>query len=166
MTTSTRSASSGSTTIFQARRRCRAVTTHLPSSTSGRRLDASSSICRTSSSVNSRSTMRLRTWLLPELAQCRQLCVDLIESRAHGTEQAFAHLGRRNAPCGAGQQPKPEPLFESPDRVAERRLRNAELRCGPGEAPLLRYSEEGKEVIDVAAGIHESTSWVHASSTT
>jgi hypothetical protein len=33
----------------------------------------------------------------------------------------------------------------------ERRLRNTELRCGPGETPLFRHGEEGKKVVDVLA---------------
>ena len=89
--------------------------------------------------------------LLAKLAQRRQLGVDLIEARADGAEQAFARLGRRDAARGAGQQPKPEPLFESADGVAERRLRNAELRRGPGEAPLPRHRQEGEEIVDVFA---------------
>ena len=31
-------------------------------------------------------------------------------------------------------KPQPNPLFEPPDRLAERRLRDAELGRGPGEA--------------------------------
>ena len=90
--------------------------------------------------------------LLAQLAQRGQLGVDLVEPRADGPQQALAGLGRRDAARGAGQQPEPEPLFESADGVAERRLRNAELRGGPGEAPLLRHGEEGQEVVDVLRG--------------
>jgi hypothetical protein len=35
--------------------------------------------------------------------------------------------------------------------VAERRLRNTELRSGPGEAALARDGEEDKEIVDVLA---------------
>ena len=89
--------------------------------------------------------------LLPQLAQRRQFGVDLIERGPTVAEQAFARLGRRDAARGAGQQPKPEPRFESADGVAEGRLRDAELRRGPGEAPLPRHREEGQEVVEVAA---------------
>ena len=59
---------------------------------------------------------------------------------------------RADRPQHGGQQPKPEPLVESTDRVAERRLRNTELRCGPGDTPLFRHSKEDKELVDVLAG--------------
>ncbi len=45
----------------------------------------------------------------------------------------------------------PEPLLEPADGVAERRLRNAELRGGAGEAALARDGEEGNEIVDVLA---------------
>ena len=73
--------------------------------------------------------------------------VDLVEPRAHGAEQALARLGRRHAARGAGQQPQPEPRLEPADGVAERRLGDAELRRGPGEAPLPRHGEEGEQVV-------------------
>ena len=56
---------------------------------------------------------------------------------ADGAQQALARLGRRDAARGAGQQPEAEPLLQPADGVAERGLRDAELRRGPGEAPLL-----------------------------
>jgi hypothetical protein len=43
----------------------------------------------------------------------------------------------------------PEPLFESPDGMAQRRLRNVDLRCGFRETALSRNGEEGKEIVDV-----------------
>ena len=81
----------------------------------------------------------------------RELGLDLLEPRAHGAKQALARLGRRDAARGAGQQPKAEPLLEPADGVAERRLRNAELRRGPGEAPLPRDREEGKQIVEMSA---------------
>ena len=81
----------------------------------------------------------------------RKLGVDLLKPGTQGVQQAFARLGRRDAARGAGQQPKTEPFLESADGVAERRLRNAELRCRPGETALLRDREEGDEIIEVFA---------------
>ena len=67
-----------------------------------------------------------------------------------GVQQAFAGFGRRDAARGAGQQPDAQPRFESADGVAQRRLRDAELRRGLGEAALARHGDEGDEVVEVA----------------
>ena len=80
-----------------------------------------------------------------------QLGLDLLEPRAHGVEQALARLGRRDAARGAGQQPKTEPCLEPADGVTQRRLGNAELRRGPGEAALSRDREEGEQIVKVFA---------------
>ena len=63
-------------------------------------------------------------------------------------QQALARLGRRDAARGAGQQPQAEPLLQPAYRVAQRRLRHAELGRRPGEAPFARDGEEGGEVVD------------------
>src|SRR5208337_4922336 len=89
--------------------------------------------------------------LLPQFAQRRQLSVDLVKSWADAAQQALARLGRGDAAGGAHQQPKPEPLFESTDGVAQRRLRDADLAGGSGEASLPRHGEEGEKVVDVLA---------------
>ena len=70
--------------------------------------------------------------LLAQLAQGRELGLDLVEPRADGLEQALARLGRRDAARGAGQQPQPEPRLEPADGLAQRRLRDAELAPRPG----------------------------------
>ena len=71
--------------------------------------------------------------------------------RAGGAQQALARLGRRDAAGGAGQQPQAEPFLEAADGVAERRLRDAELRRRPGEAALPRDREEGEKIVEVFA---------------
>ena len=77
--------------------------------------------------------------------------MDLLKPRADGLKQAFARLGRRHTARGAGQEPQTEPFFEAANRVAKRRLRNAQLRRGFCGAALLPYSQEGPQVIQIAA---------------
>ena len=88
---------------------------------------------------------------LAKFAQGRDLRLDLLESRAQGAEQAFARFRRGDAARGAGQQPDAEPRFELADGVAQRGLRDAELRCRLGEAALSRHGEEGEEVVEMSA---------------
>ena len=87
--------------------------------------------------------------LLAKLAQGRKLGVDLLKPRTQRVQQAFARLGRRDAARGAGQQPETKPFLKPADGVAERRLRNAELRCCPGETALLRDRQEDKKIVEV-----------------
>jgi hypothetical protein len=49
------------------------------------------------------------------------------------------------------KKPNAEPRFKFAQGVAQRRLRNAELRGGFREAALARYGQEGLEVIQSAA---------------
>lgn len=60
--------------------------------------------------------------LFPQFAQRGQFGIDLVETRADVTQQAFTCFGRRDAARGACQQPDPEPLLEPADGVTERRL--------------------------------------------
>jgi hypothetical protein len=76
-----------------------------------------------------------------------KLGVDLLEPGAHGVKQAFACFRRRDAARGAGQKANAQPGFECANRVAERRLRNAELRCGFRETALSSHGGKGREVI-------------------
>jgi hypothetical protein len=85
--------------------------------------------------------------LLPKFTQGFQFGLDLLKPRAHVTKQSFARFRWRDAARGACQQPNSEPSFELTDGVAERRLRNAQLRCGLREAALSPYGQEGQEVI-------------------
>jgi hypothetical protein len=66
-------------------------------------------------------------------------------------KQALARFGWRDTARGAGQEPNSQPSFEFTDGVAERRLGNAQLRCGFGEAALSPYGEKGQEVIQISA---------------
>ena len=93
--------------------------------------------------------------LVAQLAQRGQLRVDLVQARPGGTQQPLARLGRRDAAGGAGQQPQAKPRLEPAHGLAQRRLRDAELRGGTGEAPLPRHGEEGDDVIQVRAGHSE-----------
>ena len=90
--------------------------------------------------------------LLAQFAQRRQFGVDLVEAGADGAEQTLARLGGRDAARGAGEQPKPETRLQLADRVAQRGLRNAELRRRPGEAALPRHGEEREDVVESASG--------------
>ena len=57
----------------------------------------------------------------------------------------------RDAARGARQEPNAEPRFEFAHRVAERRLRHAELGRRPGETPLPGHGQEGQKVVEIAA---------------
>ena len=65
-------------------------------------------------------------------------------------KQAFACLGRRDAARGACQEPNAQPLFEFTDGLAQRRLRDAKLRCRLRKASLLPYSDKGPGVIQAS----------------
>jgi hypothetical protein len=68
-------------------------------------------------------------------------------------------LCSRRSPASVGEtlrvvrvkKPNAEPRFKFAQGVAQRRLRNAELRRGFREAALARYGQEGLEVIQSAA---------------
>ena len=76
------------------------------------------------------------------LTQSLELGLDLLKPRAHGVQQAIARFRWRDAARGAGQEPNSQSRFESPDGVAERRLRNTELCCCFGEAVLSPNDDE------------------------
>jgi len=54
-----------------------------------------------------------------------------------------------------GLEPNTEPFLEATNGMAECGLRNAELRCGFGEAALSRYGQEGHKVVQMSA-LHRS----------
>ena len=81
----------------------------------------------------------------------RKLGLDLFEPRAERVQEALARVRRRHAARGAGQQPDAEPRFERAHGMAQRRLRDAELRRRLGEAALAPDGDEGHEVIEMAA---------------
>jgi hypothetical protein len=89
---------------------------------------------------------------LAQRGQRRQFGVDLLEARPDIAQQALAGLGRRDAAGGAGEEPQAEPFFERAHRVAECRLRYAELGRGAGKTALARDREKGEEVVDIGSG--------------
>ena len=67
-------------------------------------------------------------------------------------------IGRRYAARRAVQQAHTEALLQLPDRVAERRGRDAETRCRGTEAAIIGDSNERGQIGKVARGIREFSS--------
>ena len=86
--------------------------------------------------------------LAAQFAECGDLGLDLLEARPDGLQQPQARLGRRDAARRASEQPQLEALFQPLDRLAQCRLRHAQLDAGPGEAALPRDHREGGEVVE------------------
>ena len=84
--------------------------------------------------------------------QRRQLGVDLVEARADGAEQPLAASVGATLRVVRVSSRRPSRSSSRAHGVAERRLRDAELRGGAGEAALARDGEEGEQVVDVGAG--------------
>ena len=72
---------------------------------------------------------------VPKRTQGRQLGFDLLKSRTHGQEEAFACLGRGDAARGAGQEPNAKPRLKRPDGVAQGRLGHPKLRSRSSKLP-------------------------------
>jgi hypothetical protein len=89
--------------------------------------------------------------LLSQLAQRRELGGDLLEPGGEISKQALTGFGRRDAARGARQEPNAESGFELADGMAQRRLRNAELRRSFGETALTPDRQEGQKVVHVSA---------------
>jgi hypothetical protein len=89
--------------------------------------------------------------LVAQVAERLELGLDLLEPGSHGLDQALARFGRRDTAGCAGEQPKPQTRFQSADGVAERRLRDTELRCGLGETALTADDHESQKIIEMAA---------------
>jgi len=99
---------------------------------------------------------QLALGLVPELVQ------DLLLEREQPLRAAIephAGLGRLDAPPGAVEQLLPEPLLERANLQAHRRLRDAELVGGLGEAPPLDDSAECCELlgVDLEPSSHEES---------
>jgi hypothetical protein len=82
---------------------------------------------------------------LAQVGQSRDPVVDVAQRRPQGLDQPLTGVGRGDAPRRAGEKAKAELRLQPPHRVAERRLRDAELRGRPGEAALLRDRKEHGE---------------------
>jgi hypothetical protein len=89
--------------------------------------------------------------LVAQLAQGRELGVDLLEPGADRAEQALAGLGWRHAAGGAAEQAQAQPLLQPTHGVTQGRLRHAELGGGTGEAALAGHGQEGQEVAQILA---------------
>src|SRR6185312_1724063 len=89
--------------------------------------------------------------LVAQLAECGDLGIHLVEPRAGDLEQPLAGLGRRNATRGTVEQANPEPLLKRADCLAQRGLRDAELRGSAREAFLAGDGEKGDDVAGVVA---------------
>src|SRR3954452_3399022 len=89
--------------------------------------------------------------LLSKFAHGGQLGLDLLEPRPHSVKQAFARLGQRNAARRSGQKANAKPRLELTDGLAQRRLRDAKLRCRFRKALLSRYRDKGPEVVQTPA---------------
>ena len=87
----------------------------------------------------------------PKLAYGGDLRLDLVEAWANAVKQTLARFRRRDAPRGAAKEPNPEPLFEFSDRMAQRRLGDAQLGGGFREAALSRDGDEGLKVVQTTA---------------
>ena len=72
--------------------------------------------------------------------------VDALKHGAQMVQQLFAGLRQSNAAGGAVEKPDAEALFEVSDCLAERRCREAEVLCGPGEAAMLGNGYKGGEL--------------------
>ena len=89
--------------------------------------------------------------LFPKLTYGGDLRLDLVEAWPNVVKQTFARFRWRDAPRRAAQEPNPEPLFEFSDRMAQRRLGDAQLRGGFREAALSRDGDKGLKVVQTAA---------------
>ena len=102
--------------------------------------------------VITRGNADVSRWSVAEFADRLDFRLDLFEPRCDPKEKALAGLGQGDAACGARQQTDAETRLELADGVAERGLRDADLRGRLGEASLLRHGEEREEAVDVLFG--------------
>jgi MFS family permease len=72
------------------------------------------------------------------------------KTRRHCADEAFARLGRCDAARRPREKPHAQARFERTQRVAQRRLRDAELRCGFRKATFAGDGEKRQDVVEVA----------------
>src|SRR5208337_1890342 len=89
---------------------------------------------------------------IPQLVERHDRGLDFRDMRPDRLEQPFARLGRRDAARGSGKKPEAESGLEAADRLAQRRLRHAELRSGAGEIPLAGDREKRSQIVQVLSG--------------
>ena len=73
---------------------------------------------------------------------------DLIQRRGESLQKGRARGRRRDALGRAGEKLQPEPPLELADRVADRGLGDAQLRCGAREAALAGDRRESGEFVE------------------
>src|SRR5208337_2657928 len=73
-------------------------------------------------------------WLAAHLAQYREFCFDVLETRPYGLVQAFARFRGSDAASGPVEQLQVEPALQCSDGLAERGLRHPKLSCRAREA--------------------------------
>lgn len=103
--------------------------------------------------------------LVAQFAQGGQFGFDFVEPGCHRGQQTLACFGGRNAARGAREQPQAQSGVQRADRMAQRRLRHAELRGRSGETAFARYRDEGKQVIEIVARHACVCLMAHANST-
>jgi hypothetical protein len=89
--------------------------------------------------------------LCTKLTNGRDFRLDLFEAWANVLKQTLTCFRWRDAPRRATEEPKPEPLFEFSDRMAQRRLGDAQLRGGLRETALSRDADKGLKVVQATA---------------
>ena len=80
--------------------------------------------------------------------------LDLVQRGADGLHEPLAGFRRRDAAGRAGQQAQAQARLQIAHGLAQRRLRDAELRGGLGEAALARDGHESRDVVQVVSAIH------------
>ncbi|MNR22945.1 hypothetical protein D3C85_1399320 [compost metagenome] len=91
--------------------------------------------------------------LVAQLRDRGQLCLDLLEAGGDVLHQSLSGFRRGDAARGPREQPDTHPGLKRTDRVAQRRLGNAELRRRACEASLMRNGNESQQVV-VAVSLH------------
>src|SRR5438309_11032705 len=76
---------------------------------------------------------------------------DLLDCRPSSTEEAQTRIGERDAAGRAVQQSDPETLLELTHRVAERRGRDADMRCRRPEAEIVGDGNECGQIGESSA---------------
>ena len=87
----------------------------------------------------------------PLTIQVVQRTGDLVDRRAQPFEEATSGVGRRDAPRRAVQQANPHAFFQLPDRVAQRRGRDAKTRRSRPEAEIVSNRDERRQIRKLAS---------------
>ncbi|MNV49116.1 hypothetical protein D3C71_1410590 [compost metagenome] len=77
--------------------------------------------------------------------------LDLVEAVADRLHESLSSRCRCDAACGACEQADLQAFFQAADRLAERRLRNAQCAGRFGEAAFAGHRHKGQEVVEIAS---------------